>query len=91
MRLTLLLEEVYGIEPLNNVTVLMDRHHPDPYYSREVLDVLSPDAVASLPFPSLGSSTRACALDPSIKACRVRHDGRKTEYESRHCLVSYTS
>jgi hypothetical protein len=55
MQLTLLLDEVYGFQILENTTIPDDRQHSDSYYSKEILDVLSPDAIASLPFPSLGA------------------------------------
>jgi hypothetical protein len=55
IQLTLLLDEVYGFQSLENATVTGERHHPDSYYSKEILDVLSPAAIATLPFPSLGA------------------------------------
>jgi hypothetical protein len=58
MQLTLLLDEVYGFQSLDTTTIPDDRQHSDSYYSKEILDVLSPDAVASLPFPSLGAFLR---------------------------------
>ncbi|ERF74383.1 hypothetical protein EPUS_02070 [Endocarpon pusillum Z07020] len=55
IQLTLLLDEVYGFQCLENTIIPDDRQHSDSYYSKEILDVLSPDAIASLPFPSLGA------------------------------------
>jgi hypothetical protein len=55
MQLTLLPDEVYGFQSLENTIIPDDHQHSDSYYSKEILDVLSPDAIASLPFPSLGA------------------------------------
>ena len=53
MQVTLLLDEVYGLQSLEFATVPKDGHHTGSYYSKEILDVLSPDIIALLPFPSL--------------------------------------
>jgi hypothetical protein len=52
---TLLPDEVYGIQLLRNTIDPSEHQRSDPYYSKEVLDVLSPDAIASIRFPSLGA------------------------------------
>jgi hypothetical protein len=53
--LALLVGETYGLRPMVNAAVPGHHRTPDSYYSKEILDVLSPDAIASLPFPSLGA------------------------------------
>lgn len=54
IHLTLLLNEVYGFQCLENTVIPDDHQHSDSYYSKEILDALSPHAIASLPFPRLG-------------------------------------
>lgn len=54
MKLTLLRDEVYGFQCFKDAIVPKDDHHPDSYYSKDILDALSPDVILSLPFPSLG-------------------------------------